>query len=205
MKRIFVTGISTEVGKTIASAIFTEALQADYWKPVQAGDLSATDSHKVQSLVTNRQTRIYPSVYSLKTPISPHAAAHIDGVEIDLRQIREPETRNHLIIEGAGGILVPLNDHDTIFDLIKPHYTVVVVSRHYLGSINHTLLTVQYLIQNGFKTWLLFNGPEHPTTERIILKKTALPLIGRIGEERNFDKTKIAEYAGKFRSILESL
>ena len=84
MKRIFVTGISTEVGKTIASAILVEALEADYWKPVQAGDLHRSDSHKIRELITNSITVIHPNSYALKTPMSPHAAADIDGVEIAL-------------------------------------------------------------------------------------------------------------------------
>ncbi len=150
MQKIFVTGISTEVGKTIASAIITEALHADYWKPVQAGDLDNTDSHKVASLISNTKTVIHPSSYQLNTPMSPHAAAEIDGISIDRFHINEPETDNHLVIEGAGGLLVPLNEEDTMFDIIMPGYKVIVVSRHYLGSINHSLLTIGWLQQKGY-------------------------------------------------------
>ena len=118
--RVFVTGISTEVGKTIASAIITEALEADYWKPIQAGDLDNSDSHKVERLISNKKIKIHPNSYALNTPMSPHAAAAIDGVHISIENIREPKTDNILVIEGAGGLLVPLNDSDTIFDLILP-------------------------------------------------------------------------------------
>ena len=205
MKRIFVTGISTEVGKTIASAIITEALEADYWKPVQAGDLEHSDSHKVASLISNEKTVIHNNSYALNTPMSPHAAAEIDGITIAINKIAAPQTDNHLVIEGAGGLLVPLNDSDTILDLIKPDYKVVVVSRHYLGSINHSLLTIGWLQQKGFEVSILFSGQEHPSTEAIIKKKTAVEVLGRIEEEPHFDKKVIKKYAELFKPVLLSL
>ena len=205
MQQIFVTGISTEVGKTIASAIITEALEADYWKPIQAGDLENSDSQKVARLISNTKTKIHKSSYELQTPMSPHAAAEIDGVQIDLQEIKTPETENHLVIEGAGGLLVPLNADDTILDIIMPNYKVIVVSRHYLGSINHTLLTVNWLKQKGYDVSIIFSGNEHPTTEQIILHKTGASLIGRIEEETSFDSGVVKAYADKFRRILQSL
>lgn len=205
MQKIFVTGISTEVGKTIASSIITEALTADYWKPVQAGDLDNTDSHKVASYISNNKTVIHPSSYELKTPMSPHAAADIGGIRIDRFHITEPETTNHLVIEGAGGLLVPLNEEDTMFDIIMPSYKVVVVSRHYLGSINHSLLTINWLKQKGYDVSLLFSGDANPHTENIILQKTGVSLIGRIDEEPSFNKGVIKKYADKFKHILETL
>lgn len=205
MKRIFVTGISTEVGKTIASAIITEALEADYWKPIQAGDLDHTDSHKIATLVSNNKTVVHKNSYALKTPMSPHAAAELDGIIIDVSKIREPKTENHLVIEGAGGLLVPLNDSDTILDIIKPAYKVVVVCRHYLGSINHSLLTINWLKMKGYNVSIIFSGKEHPTTESIIVKKTLVPVIGRIDEETSFNKSTIKKYATLFKSNLELL
>ena len=205
MKRIFVTGISTDVGKTIAAAIVTESLNADYWKPVQAGDLKNTDSHKLAELITNEKTRIHESSYELKTPMSPHAAAEIDNLIIDISQINEPETTNHLVIEGAGGLLVPLNEKDTILDIIKANYKVIVVSRHYLGSINHSLLTIDSLKQKGFNVAVIFSGNEHPSTEDIIIRKTGVKVIGRIEEETNFDKSLIKQYAAKFYPMLQTL
>jgi dethiobiotin synthetase len=205
MKRIFVTGISTDVGKTIASAIITEALNADYWKPVQAGELSNSDSHKVAELISNKKTIIHKSSYELNTPMSPHAAAEIDNLTIDPNQIIEPETSNHLVIEGAGGLLVPLNEKDTILDIIKSDYKVIVVSRHYLGSINHTLLTIESLKQKGFDVAIIFSGNEHPSTEGIILRKTGVNLIGRINEETGFDKSLIKLYATKFYPLLQKI
>ncbi len=205
MQKIFVTGISTEVGKTIASAIITEALEADYWKPVQAGELDNTDSHKVARLISNNKTVIHPSSYELKTPMSPHAAAEVDGVRIDRFHINEPATENHLVIEGAGGLLVPLNEEDTMFDIIMPGYKVIVVSRHYLGSINHSLLTINWLQQKGYDVSVLFSGDPNPHTENIILHKTGVSLIGRIDEENQFDKNVVKRYAEKFKHILETL
>jgi dethiobiotin synthetase len=205
VKRIFVTGISTEVGKTLASAIIVEALQADYWKPVQAGDLDHSDTEKVARLISNTKSVFHKNSYALQTPMSPHAAAGIDGVEIRLEEIQEPPTENHLVIEGAGGLLVPLNDTDTILDLIRPHYSVVVVSRHYLGSINHTLMTLEVLNSRGFKPTLLFSGAAHPTTENIILSKSKVPCLGRISEEASIDKAVISKYASEFREGLMAL
>ncbi|NNJ87851.1 MAG: dethiobiotin synthase [Eudoraea sp.] len=205
MKRIFVTGISTEVGKTIASAIITEALEADYWKPIQAGDLEHSDSHKIAQMISNNNSVIHENSYALKTPMSPHAAAAIDGISIQLNKIKEPQTANHLVIEGAGGLLVPFNEKETILDLIKPNYKVVVVSRHYLGSINHSLLTVGWLKERGFDISILFSGDEHSTTEEIILSKTGIPCIGRIHEEQNFDVAVIKKYATQFKENLMAL
>lgn len=205
MKHFFVTGISTEVGKTIASAIITEALEADYWKPIQAGELDHTDSHKIAELISNPKTVIHKSSYELKHPMSPHAAAELEGVTIEYSKIVEPKTDNHLVIEGAGGLLVPLNDHDTILDIIMPNHKVIVVSRHYLGSINHTLLTVNWLSDKGYDVHILFSGAENRATEKIIASKTGVPILGRIDEEVFFDKATIKKYAEKFRPVLEAL
>ncbi len=204
MKQFFVTGISTEVGKTIVAAIITEALEADYWKPIQAGDLDNSDSHKVARLLSNEKTRIHKSSYELKTAMSPHAAAVIDGIQIDLKQIVVPKTNNQLVIEGAGGLLVPLNNDDTILDIIMPYYKIVVVSRHYLGSINHTLLTVKWLKERGYQVAIVFSGNEHPSTEQIILHKTGATFIGRINEEAVFNKKVIRDYAAKFKANLNA-
>lgn len=201
-QKYFITGISTEVGKTVASAIVTEALEADYWKPVQSGDLEYSDTHKVQDLISNQKSVFHQNSYALQTPMSPHASAEIDGITIDLTKIIVPDTQNNLVIEGAGGLLVPLNDSDTILDLIKPDYKVIVVSRHYLGSINHTLLTLNLLKEKGFDVSLIFSGNEHPTTENIIKKMSGISVIGNIEEEPYFDKNVIKEYADKFRDRL---
>jgi dethiobiotin synthetase len=198
--KIFITGISTDVGKTIASAIITEALEADYWKPIQAGDLDNSDSHKIQRYISNDKSVIHENSYKLNTPASPHLAAELDGITIDLKNIIEPKTGNHLVIEGAGGLFVPLNKTNFVIDLIQPDYKVIVVSRHYLGSINHTLLTIEALKNRGINiAGIIFSGNENLPTETIILNTTQLKCIGRIEEEPYFDQNVISEYADLFR------
>ena len=199
----FITGIGTEVGKTIVSAILTEALEADYWKPIQAGDLKNSDTHKVKNLISNKKTVFHPNAFALNTPMSPHAAAEIDGVKISSEEIQAPETDNDLVVEGAGGILVPINEKETVLDLIQKDYRVIIVSRHYLGSINHTLLTIETLKSRGLNCFgILFNGEKNPSTEDIILRMSGLPFLGRIDEEPYLDKMVVKEYAEEFRARL---
>ena len=204
--KLFITGIGTDVGKTIASAIVVEALEADYWKPIQAGDLDNSDSHKVKSLVSNTKSQFHDNSYKLNTPASPHLAAALDGIVINLKHIKEPKTENHLVIEGAGGILVPLNQNDCIVDLIQEDYKVIVVSRHYLGSINHTLLTIAALQQRKIAiAGIIFSGDENKATEEIILMKTDAKFIGRIDNEPYFDANVIGYHADIFRENLLNL
>jgi dethiobiotin synthetase len=209
--KLFITGISTDVGKTIASAIIVEALQADYWKPIQAGDLDNSDSHKIKSYISNDKTVIHENSYKLNTPASPHFSAELDGITIDLKQIKEPNPdsyreKNHLVIEGAGGIFVPLNERDCVIDLIQKDYKVIVVSRHYLGSINHTLLTIEALKSRKiYIAGIIFSGNENKSSETIILNKTGVKCIGRIEQEPYFDPTVVREYADLFRENLLNL
>jgi dethiobiotin synthetase len=204
--KLFITGIGTDVGKTVAAAIVTEALEADYWKPIQAGDLEDSDTHKVQRRVSNTKTQFHPNAFALHTPASPHYAAQIDGISIELAQIQEPQTDNHLVIEGAGGVFVPINTSDCVIDLIRADYQVIVVSRHYLGSINHTLLTVEALQARHLNiAGIIFSGDENPSTESIILHKTAVPFLGRINNEPYFDANVVRDYAEQFRDTLLKL
>jgi len=206
MTKYFITGIGTDVGKTVAAAIVVEALSADYWKPIQAGELEHTDTHSVEELISNSKSVMHEHSYALRTPMSPHAAAEIDGIQIDLAEIKEPITKNHLVIEGAGGLLVPLNGKETILDLIKSDYKVIVVSRHYLGSINHTLLTLSEIRRRGLEvSGIIFNGEAHPSTENIIKKIGQVEEIGRIDQEAVLDKKVIRKYAGLFKEQLEAL
>ncbi len=207
MKHIFVTGIGTEVGKTVASAIITEALEADYFKPIQAGDLENSDTHKVEKLISNTTTKFHQNAYALKTPMSPHAAAAIDEVDIKAENIKRPQTNNeYLVVEGAGGLLVPLNSKETIADLMKKEDEIIVISRHYLGSINHTLLTIEALKSRGLTcSGIIFSGEEHPTTEAIIEEMAKVPILGRIDQEPYFDENVVKEYAELFRKKLKSL
>lgn len=200
----FVTGIGTDVGKTVASAILTEALEADYWKPIQAGDLSNSDTHKVERWVNNPETKFFDSAFNLKTPMSPHAAAEIDGITLSKSKVKRPKTSKNLVIEGAGGLLVPISNTQTIADLISKIDRVVVVSRHYLGSINHTLLTIESLRAKGLEVFgIIFNGPSTKTTEDIITRMTKVPVIGRIENEPYIDSHVVKEYAEKFKNELK--
>ena len=197
MKRYFVTGIGTEVGKTIASAIITQALKADYWKPVQAGELDHSDRMKVETLISNDRSKFHTEAYRLNQPMSPHAAAERDGVEIDISSIKMPNTDNHLVIEGAGGLLVPLNDKDTILNLIETlNCEIILVSRHYLGSINHTLMSIEILKQRNIPIkGILFNGNENKDTESIIDKMSDVKVLGRIDELDVLNKSRIHSVA----------
>lgn len=205
MSTFFVTGIGTDVGKTIASAILVEALEADYFKPIQAGDLENSDTHKLERLISNEKSVFHENSYALMTPMSPHAAAEIDDIDISLSNIKRPKSKKHLIVEGAGGLMVPINANQTIADLIQPTDKVIVVSRHYLGSINHTLLTLNYLKEKGFDCFLIFNGDKHETTENIIKTMSGIPVIGSIDDEPYFDKNVIKEYAQRWKAKLKDL
>lgn len=197
MKKYFITGIGTDVGKSIAASIITEALEADYWKPIQAGDLESSDTLKVQQFVKNETTVYHQEAYRLKHPMSPHAAAERDGVEIKLQNIKLPVTHNHLVVEGAGGLLVPLNKKDTILDLITQlDCEVILVSRHYLGSINHTLMSVELLKSRNISIkGILFNGAENKDTEAIVKEMSGLDIIGRIEELKDINKEVINSIA----------
>ncbi|WP_298245979.1 dethiobiotin synthase [uncultured Christiangramia sp.] len=199
----FITGISTDVGKSIAAAMITEALEADYWKPVQAGDLDNSDTHKVERLVSNSRTTFHKNSYALNSPMSPHAAAEIDSINIDLKKIKRPKTNRDLVIEGAGGLLVPLNNKSTILDLIQPDDCVILVSRHYLGSINHTLLSIEMLKSRGIENIkIIFSGDENQSTEQAIQDHSGIEVLGRIEQEPYFDKNVVLEYAEKWKEKL---
>ena len=203
MQHLFITGIGTEVGKTLVSAIVTEALEADYWKPVQAGDLHHTDTDKVKAHISNTKSVFHPEAYALQHPMSPHAAAEKEGAHIDLNHIHRPATGNTLVIEGAGGLLVPLNDTHCIIDLIRKEDKVLVVSRHYLGSINHTLLTIEMLKARRLHiAGIIFSGAENPATEEIIKTYAQVPILGRIDEEKTINRKVVHHYATQLKNTL---
>ena len=191
----FVTAIGTDSGKTVASAILCEALAADYWKPVQAG--VPTDTATVKKLISNTNIVFHPEQYLLKTPASPHAAAKIEGKTISLDDFALPATKHNLIIEGAGGCLVPLNDDDVMADLIvRLKCDTILVSNHYLGSINHTLLTIEALDRRGIKIrGIIFNGEPNEESERVILLRSKLECLLRINPEPVIDRETIKRYA----------
>jgi dethiobiotin synthetase len=200
--RFVVSGIGTGVGKTVASAIVTKALEAKYWKPVQSGDLHDTDSMKVREWSS---CEILPERFALEYPASPHWSAEMEGVTIRKEDFILPEVEGSLVIEGAGGLMVPLNYNGTLYiDLFKEwNIPVIVVSRHYLGSINHTLLTIEALQQRNIPIeGILFNGEEHLPTETVIKNVTGVRVIGRIPEAEDITPEFIAEQAQLLRPAL---
>jgi len=201
-KNIFVTGIGTDVGKTIASAVLVEALKADYWKPVQCGNLDSSDTLTVQSLISNSESKIHPECYKLKTASSPHYAAEVENIRIELSKCTAPTTERHLVIEGAGGLLVPLNKKECVVDLISWLQTpVVLVCRNYLGSINHTLLSINLLKQRGIPLLgLIFNGDNFLDNEEIIQHFGQTKILGRIDEGTSINKEFIHQQAQKMKS-----
>lgn len=193
----FVTAIGTDSGKTLVSAILAEALQADYWKPIQSGKADR-DMERVAKLLINGHSICYDETYLLTNPISPHAAAKLDGVEIELSKLKLPlNNGNGFIIEGAGGLMVPINDKDFVIDMVTQFDAeIILVSNHYLGSINHTLLTVQELKRRNLKVkGIVFNGEKNEETERIILAHSGYKFLLRILPEKKITQEVVMRYA----------
>ena len=202
----FVTGIGTDVGKTIVSAILTEALKADYWKPIQAGNVESSDSMMVQNLVTNTQTEIHPPVYAFEMPASPHFAAEKEGVEIHLDAIQIPVTKNHLIIEGAGGVLVPLNKKELVIDLAaRLGAPVILVVKNYLGAINHTLLSIEALQKRAIPiAGMIYNDGNRLENIDFIEQYSGIQTIGIIPPLGTINKACILQEAAKFAAYFHS-
>jgi len=181
MKRYFITGIGTNVGKTFVSAILTEALKADYWKPVQTGIIESSDVNDVSRLISNQKTQFHRESYSFTAPVSPHLAAAIENDTIELSNINVPETKNNLIIEGAGGLLAPLNKASYVIDLAKKFDAeIVLVIRNYLGCINHSLLSIDYLMSHNFKVkGIVLNGNFDALVEDAITSYAPIPVLAK--------------------------
>jgi dethiobiotin synthetase len=196
MKRYFVTGIGTGVGKTLVSAVLTEALQADYWKPVQTGPLEDSDRIMVSSLVSNPRSLFFKEAYYFQEPASPHQAAFYEQAEIDEKKITLPGSKNeHLVIEGAGGLLVPLNQRCFVVDLARQlDAEVILVCRNYLGCINHSLLSLDYLARNNFKVkGLVLNGNFDPLVRSAIVNYVDLPVLAEWGEIPQINKEQVLQ------------
>ncbi|NLS01595.1 ATP-dependent dethiobiotin synthetase BioD [Rhizobium sp. P38BS-XIX] len=182
MPRYVVTGTDTGIGKTIFSAGLTGALNARYWKPVQSGLDEETDSETVLRLSGVSPQQILPEAYRLRTPASPHLSARLDGVEIESARLQPPEVEGPLIIEGAGGLLVPLTDDLVFADLFaRWQIPVILCARTSLGTINHTLLSLEALRQRNTPVFgIAFVGDENSETQRIIEKMGRCRLLGRL-------------------------
>jgi dethiobiotin synthetase len=192
-KRYFITGIGTDVGKTIVSAILTEALQADYWKPIQSGTNDGYDSDTVKNLVQNTHSTFFKESYALKEPLSPHAAAGLEGVEIDMNEISVPVTSNTLLIEGAGGLLVPVNDTHYVSDLaLHCQAEIILVISNYLGCINHSLLSIEYLKQKKYPVkGIILNGEFTNYTKSPIVKASPWKILAEIPSLNDLTKETI--------------
>lgn len=193
----FVTAIGTHSGKTLVSAILVEALQADYYKPIQSGT-EEIDYQTIEGYSNNHYCMVYPSQFQLKTPASPHYAAKIDGIEIRVADILYPDTHNTLVIEGAGGLMVPLNEKgEFMADLIQSiDCEVILVINLYLGCINHTLLTVNELKRRNIKVkGIVFNGDSTQETEQIILKESGYRCLLHVKRETEITQEVIKKYA----------
>ena len=199
MKNYFITGIGTNVGKTIASAILTEALQADYWKPIQTGSFEDNDKNTIKNLISNSKTVFHNETYNFKEPVSPHLAAALENKKINIETIGLPETENSLIIEGAGGILVPLNENNFVIDIARNlEAPIILVCLNYLGCINHSLLSIDYLLKNDFEIkGLILNGNFDKAVKSAIINYSEIPVIAEISEMKEITKDTILAQAQK--------
>jgi dethiobiotin synthetase len=199
--RIVVTGTDTGIGKTVFAAALAGALEAVYWKPIQSGLEEETDSQAVLRLSGLPQDRILPEVYRLKTPASPHLAAELDGVTIDPDRLALPSVQRPLVVEGAGGLLVPLTRQLTYIDVMaRWRAPVVLCARTMLGTINHTLLSVEALRTRGIPLLgVVFIGDENEESERIIADIGRVRRLGRLPHLAPLNRTTLqAAFAGHF-------
>lgn len=204
--RFIVSAIDTNMGKTIVSAILAEALSAMYWKPIQSGDLENSDSKKIAALTEG--VSIIPETIKLKLAASPHLSAKEEGIKLTREQFSLPFTEGNLIVEGAGGLLVPLNDDGLLLaDLFKDwHLPVILVCRNYLGSINHTLLSLEVLKQRSIPiAGLIYVGDAHEPSESIISKIGKIPTLARILLVKTPDKHFVKKEALRLKPILDNL
>jgi len=208
LKPIFIIGTGTDVGKTLISAIITEALHADYWKPVQAGFTDGTDSLFIQEMISNNKTKIHPELYRLKMPASPHLSAPAEEKKIKIKEIvaHLPKTKNQLIVEGAGGLMVPLNKKEMILNLIKKlQAKVIIVSKNELGSINHSLLTAAVLKKEKINVLGWIFTEEYKSYENEIAGWSGYPVISSVKHLPVISKETIKAEAIKMLPKLKAI
>jgi|688.fasta_scaffold80782_3 dethiobiotin synthetase len=184
-KEIFITGIGTDVGKTLASAILCRTMNAAYWKPIQSGTTIGSDKHTIRELA-GEDIQIFKEIYALEEPLSPHTAARLENVDIDIQKLTIPEHSGTLIIEGAGGLMVPITRDFLYAEWLKTQQIpTILVSRHYLGSINHTLLSLELMKNLGLKLLgVLFIGHDNDNNEALICERYAVRNLGNIPETK---------------------
>ena len=188
-----ITGTDTGIGKTVVSAMLVDALEATYFKPVQAGLDEETDTEFVQRVTGLPSYRIAPEAYRLNTPASPHLAAMIDGIEIEMQRLTLPETSHPLIVEGAGGVMVPLTNNILYIDIFNNwQLPAIICARTSLGTINHTLLTIESLRRWSITVHgVIFVGDPHDENERIIPNLGKVPNLGRLPMLDSLDATSL--------------
>ena len=195
-RRIAVTGTDTEIGKTVFAAGLADMLRACYWKPIQSGLEGETDSQAVARLAGLSSDRILPERYRLKTPVSPHHAADIDGISIDTPTLDPPDSgARRLVIEGAGGLMVPL-DRSTLFIDVFARWRIplVLCARTSLGTINHSLLSIEALRHRGIRLLgVAFIGESNPESERVICEIGAAKRLGRLPRLAPLTQTTLRE------------
>lgn len=181
-RRFVVTGTDTGIGKTVFSAALVGALDGYYWKPIQSGLDEETDSEAVRRLSGLAAERVLPEAWRLQTPVSPHLSAEIDGVAIEPQALCIPETDRPLVIEGAGGLLVPLNRQRTYIDVFaRWGQSVILCARTELGTINHTLLSVEALRQRRIPiAGIAFIGDARSDTQAVIATMSGVRILGRL-------------------------
>jgi dethiobiotin synthase len=180
----FITGTDTDVGKSIAAAWCMLHLDAEYWKPTQSGLKPPTDMQTVQQITQFSHHRFHPETYRLRQPLSPHEAAKRDGVKIDMSAFQVPETQRSLVIEGAGGLMVPLNRNNLVIDLIvQLAFPTILVCRSGLGTINHTLLSLEAMRKRNIDIkGVIINGPKMPHNREAIEEYGEVPVIVEIDQ-----------------------
>ncbi|MDE2602708.1 MAG: ATP-dependent dethiobiotin synthetase BioD [Bradyrhizobium sp.] len=193
--RIVVTGTDTGIGKTVFSAALTRALDGFYWKPIQAGLDKETDSQTVLRLSGLAAERVLPEAYRLRTPASPHLAAELDGVTIEHQALLIPEKDRPLLVEGAGGLLVPLTRNATYLDLMaRWRVPVVLCARTALGTINHSLLSIEALRARSVAILgIAFIGEANIESERIITEMGKVHRLGRLPHVAPLTRDRLRE------------
>ena len=182
MNGFFVTGTDTDVGKTLVSSWLLTQLDASYWKPVQAGVMPETDSLVVRRLAEIEPDRILSEAYVLPEAIAPHEAARRAGIAIDMAKFVPPVSDRLLVVEGAGGLMVPLTDTAYVIDLAAElHLPLILVARSTLGTINHTLLSLEAIRRRGLPlAGVVINGPETPHNRAAIERYGQVEVIAEI-------------------------
>lgn len=195
--RIFITGTNTDIGKTVVSAMLVAGLRAHYWKPIQSGLIDGTDTNWIQAHTDIPQSHIHKETYSLQQPLSPHAAAVIDNIEISLDAFSLPvlPEEDFLIIEGAGGVLVPINKKYFMLDLIeKLGAPVLIVADSELGTINHSLLTIRQLYDRNIEiAGVVMNGPQNQGNKEAIEFYGNVEVIAEIGPLKELNPEALAD------------